>query len=80
MDKESPKLNYILYTYKPDLPNYFDQTEIVELPGYFNQNEIIEELCRKNSCNENEIDIIEIFDNRELMNRYLTVHDLHYLI
>ena len=80
MNATKPKLNYILYTYKPDLPNYFDQTEILELPDNYQQKEIIEALCRKNSCNENEIDIIEIFDDREMLNKYLSVHNLHYLM
>lgn len=70
----------VLYKYQPDLPYYFDQNDILDVDGEATKREIIEDICNKNSCNENEVEIMGIFEDREALQNFCTSHGLRYLI
>ncbi len=74
---------YVLYTYQPSLPYYFEQTDIIEMTlngkGQIDLNFAIEEACKKNYCSSDEIKIIGVFESKNELEEYLTQHDLRYL-
>ncbi len=70
----------VLYKYQPDLPYYFDQNDILEVEATANKREIIAEICEKNSCNENEVEILGVFSDKEELFNYCSSHGLRYLI
>jgi hypothetical protein len=69
----------VLYSYEPELPYYFDQKDIIEIESDKNDDEVIQEICRKNSCKENEIKILGVFDNSNDLKEYCTANGLRYL-
>ncbi|MGK7397745.1 MAG: hypothetical protein ACNS62_24435 [Candidatus Cyclobacteriaceae bacterium M3_2C_046] len=77
------RTKYVLYQYKPILPYYFDQTDILELQEdkfkQYDMNAMIKAACDKNSCTEEEIEIIDVFDHKDTLNNYLISHNLRYL-
>lgn len=70
----------VLYKYQPDLPYYFDQNDILEVDGRASKNEILQFICNKNSCNENEVEIMGIFEDNDALNSFCSSHGLRYLI
>jgi ABC-type ATPase with predicted acetyltransferase domain len=75
---------FVLYSYQPSLPYYFEQTDVLEVKineksKKIDINEVIEVACDKNYCTPEEIKIIDVFDSREDLDNYLVEHDLRYL-
>jgi hypothetical protein len=70
----------VLYKYQPDLPYYFDQNDILEVKNSATKKDIIRDICNKNSCNENEVEIMGVFDDNESLNNFCASHGLRYLI
>lgn len=83
MKTKSKKQKYFLYRYVPSSPSYFDQTDIITLgPGKANNDldEFYNQACTKNSCTEDEIEVIEVFEDKRLLNHFLKKNNDAYLI
>lgn len=82
--KAAEKTSFVLYTYLPSLPYYFEQTDIIEVNKDEKTNRIdieqaVEIACKKNYCTPDEIKIINVFESKEELDSYLAQHDLRYL-
>lgn len=82
--KTIEKTGFVLYTYLPSLPYYFEQTDVIEIDKDEKSNHIdlglaVDKACKKNYCTADEIRIIDVFENREDLDSYLAQHDLRYL-
>lgn len=74
------KILYVVYVYHPDNPVYFDQADVFIVECNLLLDEIVEKICIKNSCKSYEIELLNIFRDKERLNLYLSEHDLKYLI
>ena len=70
---------YVLYIYHPETPLYFDQADVLQSDQNLMLDEIMDEICFKNSCTSDEIELVNIFKTKEKLNQYLADNDLKYL-
>jgi len=81
--KTGETTGFVLYTYLPSLPYYFEQTDVIEIEkdekNQIDMEKAVDLACKKNYCTADEIRIIGAFDTREELERYLAQHDLRYL-
>ncbi|MGK7397289.1 MAG: hypothetical protein ACNS62_22120 [Candidatus Cyclobacteriaceae bacterium M3_2C_046] len=70
---------FVLYTYYPNMAVYFEQTDVLTFEQNVPLELIMEDICLKNSCSDNEVEIIDYFYSKSTLNQYLQQNGMNYL-